>query len=132
MDFEWWFNLLKVLGKTFFMILMCGVMKIKYLIFPEAKKRDFELMAKEKKVEITEENKKYWVGSDPSNLDNFLFTRKQIMAGFNAMFQDINKTAKLYGSAANPELFDADGNHLKLLSVARPNIPLVINFGSCT
>jgi len=57
MDFEWWFNLLKVLGKTFFMILMCGVMKIKYLIFPEAKKRDFELMAKEKKVEITEENK---------------------------------------------------------------------------
>ena len=94
------------------MILMCGVMKIKYLIFPEAKKRDFELMAKQKNVEITEvlkhdkitsfhhivifnikfkENKKYWVGSDPSNLDNFLFTRKQIMAGFNAMFQDINK-----------------------------------------
>ena len=36
------------------MILMCGAMKIKYLIFPEAKKRDFELMAKQKNVEITE------------------------------------------------------------------------------
>jgi len=105
-------------------------MKIKYWIFPEAKTRDFELMTKQRRLEITEENKKYFL--DTSNMDNFLFTRKQIMAPFNAMFQDINKTAKLYGSAANPEMYDADGKKLKLLSVASPNIPLVINFGSCT
>jgi len=130
MDFEWWFNLLKVLGKTFFMILMVVAMKIKYWIFPEAKTRDFALMTKQRRLEITEENEKYFL--DTSDMDNFLFTRKRIMAAFNAMFQDINKTAKLYGSAANPEMYDADGKKLKLLSVASPNIPLVINFGSCT
>ena len=168
---EWWIKLVKVLGKTGFMIVLCVVMRIKYWINPASRKRDIENMQKNGKYEITEDNKKYWVSSDPDNLTNFLWTSKQISAAFNAMWQDLNKvlsmrggmyeyilcsvrgersffckvnmyilsefliiqTAGEFGPAPNPVVHHPDtGASLRLLDVAVPGQPLVINFGSCT
>ena len=48
-------------------------------------------MKKDKKFEINEDNKKYWMADKPENVENFMFTWKQIKTAFKAMFQDINK-----------------------------------------
>jgi len=130
---EWWIKLVKVLGKTGFITVLCVFMRIKYWINPASRKRDIENMQKQGKYEITEDNKKYWVSSDPDNLTNFLWTSKQIAAAFNVMWQDLNKTAGEFGPAPNPVVHDPDsGASLHLLDVAVPGQPLVINFGSCT
>ena len=94
---EWWIKLVKVLGKTGFMIVLCVVMRLKYWISPASRKRDIENMQKQGKYEITEDNKKYWVSSDPDNMTNFLWTSKQIAAAFNVMWQDLNKVWEIRG-----------------------------------
>ena len=66
-------------------------MRVRYWLDPEARKRDMEKMTKNGKYEVTEENKKYWPGTDPDNMTNFLFTSKQIRSAYKAMMQDINK-----------------------------------------
>ena len=73
------------------MIILCAFMRIKYWINPASRKRDIENMQKQGKYEITEDNKKYWVSSDPDNLSDFLWTSKQVAAAFNSMWQDLNK-----------------------------------------
>ena len=90
----WWINLLKILGKTGFLIVLCVFMRIKYWIDPSARKRDMGKMQAEGKYEITEDNKKYWVSSDPDNMTNFLWTWKQVSASWHAMWQDLNKVTK--------------------------------------
>ena len=94
---EWWIKLVKVLGKTGFMIVLCVVMRLKYWISPASRKRDIENMQNQGKYEITEDNKKYWVSSDPDNMTNFLWTSKQIAAAFNVMWQDLNKVWEIRG-----------------------------------
>jgi len=90
-------------------------------------------MQKQGKYEITEDNKKYWVSSDPDNLSDFLWTSKQVAAAFNSMWHDLNKTAGEFGPAPNPLVHDPDtGASVRLLDVAVKGQPLVINFGSCT
>ena len=93
---EWWINLLKVLGKTGAMIVLCVFMRIKYWINPAARARDIKKMQEQGKYEINEDNKKYWVSSNPDNLENFLWTSKQVAAAFNAMWHDLNKAKYLY------------------------------------
>ena len=66
-------------------------MQIRYWLDPSALERDIERMKKDKKFEINEDNKKYWMGDKPENVENFMFTWKQIKVAFKAMFQDINK-----------------------------------------
>jgi len=78
-------------------------------------------------------NKKYWLGDSPENVENFMFTWKQIRVAFTAMYQDINKVAELYKNAPNPLLHDpVAGDTKHLLSMATKSVPLVVNFGSCT
>ena len=92
---------MKVLGKTVFITVLCVFMRIKYWINPASRKRDIENMQKQGKYEITEDNKKYWVSSDPDNLTNFLWTSKQIAAAFNVMWQDLNKVWEIRGGDVN-------------------------------
>ena len=66
-------------------------MQIRYWFDPSALERDIEKMKKDKKFEINEDNKKYWMADKPENVENFMFTWKQIKTAFKAMFQDINK-----------------------------------------
>jgi len=90
-------------------------------------------MTKDGKFEITEANKKYWMASDPNNLDEFLWTWKQISTMLKVELKNLNKTAKLYSSSPNPELHDPESGVTKhLLSVAAKSVPLVVNFGSCS
>jgi len=130
---EWWINLLKVLGKVALMVVLTPVMRLRYWIDPSARKKDIDAMTKSGKFEITEDNRKYWMASDPNNLDEFMWTWKQISTMIKTEFQNLNKTAKLYSSSPNPELYDPESGDTKhLLSVAAKSVPLVVNFGSCT
>ena len=45
----------------------------------------------ESKFEITEDNRKYWMASDPNNLDEFMWTWKQISTMIKTEFQNLNK-----------------------------------------
>ena len=112
---EWWIKLLKVLGKTGFMIILCVFMRIKYWINPASRKRDIENMQKQGKYEITEANKKYWVSSDPDNLSGFLWTSKQVAAAFNSMWQDLNKVLNIRGGSTNilSPSFMGDSEHCR-------------------
>jgi len=71
---------------------------------------------------------------DPEDLaTNYLWTWKQIKKQFSVLMQDINKAAKEFGPAPNPDLHDPlTGEVKQLLSVASKSVPLVVNFGSCT
>jgi len=131
-DIKWIKDFLMVVTKILGMMILSLVMRLRYWIDPEARKRDIEKMTKDGKYEVTEENKKYWHANDADNLTDFLFTTKQIKAAFQAMMQDINKTASIYSAAPNPEVFDSKGNKKLLLSSAKNGVPLIINFGSCT
>ena len=79
------------MAKMIGMVLLSVVMRIKYWLDPEAKKRDLENMTKNKKFEVTDENRKYWLASDPDNMTDFLWTSKQLRSAFKAMMQDISK-----------------------------------------
>ena len=79
------------MAKMIGMVLLSVVMRIKYWLDPEAKKRDVENMTKNKKFEVTDENRKYWLASDPDNMTDFLWTSKQLRSAFKAMMQDISK-----------------------------------------
>ena len=135
---EWWINLLKVLGKTFFMILFCVFMRIRIWFDPSVREEGVKKM--KKKIHLTDGDSKYDASFDPSNAENFLFTWKMISANFNAEMQNINKvgdlikpfltvntcmllqTARLYGAAPDPELHDPiAGDTKRLLSVASPS-----------
>jgi len=131
-DLRWWKDFLMVMAKMIGMVLLSVVMRIKYWLDPEAKKRDLENMTKNKKFEVTDENRKYWLASDPDNMTDFLWTSKQLRSAFKAMMQDISKTASEFSAAPNPEIYDSEGNKKLLLSCAKKGVPLIINFGSCT
>ena len=77
--------------KTFFMMGLSVVMQIRYWLDPSALERDVQQMKKDKKFEINDDNKKYWMGDSAENVENFMFTWKNIRAAFKAMFQDISK-----------------------------------------
>ena len=83
---EWWINLVKVLGKTFFMILFCVFMRIRIWFDPSV--RDEGVKNMKKKIHLTGDSK---YDFDPSNAENFLFTWKMISANFTAEMQNINK-----------------------------------------
>ena len=90
---EWWINLLKVLGKTFFMILFCVFMRIRIWFDPSVRGEGVKKM--KKKLHLTDGDSKYDASFDPSNAENFLFTWKMISANFNAEMQNINKVGDL-------------------------------------
>ena len=90
---EWWINLVKVLGKTFFMILFCVFMRIRIWFDPSVREEGVKKM--KKKIHLTEGDSKYAAFFDPSNAENFLFTWKMISANFNAEMQNINKVGDL-------------------------------------
>ena len=73
------------------MMVLNVVMQIRYWFDPSALERDIQKMKKDKKFEINEDNKKYWMGDKAENVENFMFTWKQIKVAFKAMFQDISK-----------------------------------------
>ena len=115
----WWLEFLKVLLKTLGMILLSFVMRIRYWIDPSAREKDIKKMRESGKFELNDENRKYWVADNPENLEDFMWTWKQISVAFKAMVQDINKTAEIYKDAPNPKLHDpAAGDTKHLLSMA--------------
>ena len=73
------------------MVLLSPIMRLRYWLDPSARKKDIERMTTEGKFEITEANKKYWMASDPSNLDEFMWTWKQISTMLKVEFQNLNK-----------------------------------------
>jgi len=127
---EWWINLLKVIGKMVVVIVMSAFMRLKYWINPSARKRDME--KKWKNGQNIARNNKY--APDPEDVaKNYLWSWKLIKKQFSVLMQDINKAAKEFGPAPNPELHDPlTGEVKQLLSVATKSVPLVVNFGSCT
>jgi len=113
---EWWINLLKVIGKMVVVIVMSAFMRLKYWINPSARKRDME--KKWKNGQNIARNNKY--APDPEDVaKNYLWSWKLIKKQFSVLMQDINKAAKEFGPAPNPELRDPlTGEVKQLLSVA--------------
>ena len=73
------------------MVVLTPVMRLRYWIDPSARKKDIDTMTKSGKFEITEDNRKYWMASDPNNLDEFMWTWKQISTMIKTEFQNLNK-----------------------------------------
>ena len=73
------------------MVVLTPVMRLRYWIDPSARKKDIDAMTKSGKFEITEDNRKYWMASDPNNLDEFMWTWKQISTMIKTEFQNLNK-----------------------------------------
>ena len=73
------------------MVVLTPVMRLRYWIDPSARKKDIDAMTKSGNFEITEDNRKYWMASDPNNLDEFMWTWKQISTMIKTEFQNLNK-----------------------------------------
>ena len=76
------------------MVLLTPIMRLRYWLDPSARNKDIERMTKNGKFEITEDNKKFWMASDPDNLDEFLWTWKQISTMIKVELQNLNKVRK--------------------------------------
>merc|ERR1712226_47739 len=127
----WWWDLFLVLLKTLQLSFVCGLMRIKFLIDPSARKRDLEEITRS--YNLPPEGFKYLQWRNEYTVSKFFYTWKMIEDFFKTNLQDINKTARLYCSAPNPSLQSAlTGASQDLLSAASTDLPLVINFGSCT
>jgi len=104
-------------------------MRIQFLIDPTARKRDLERVTAS--YNLPKEGLKYIQWRNEYTVSNFFYTWNMISDYFVTLLQDLNKTAILYGDAPNPLLHTETGT-IRLLSIAKDSIPLVINFGSCT
>jgi len=101
------------------------------MIDPSARRRDLEEITQS--YNLPAEGLKYLQWRNEYTVSKFFYTWKMIEDFFKTNLQDINKTARLYSSAPNPSLQSPEtGASEALLSVASPDLPLVINFGSCT
>jgi len=127
----WWMEFFLVLLKTVKLSIVCLVMRIKFKIDPSSRKRDLAEVTESYNLPI--EGFKYLKWRNEYTVSNFFYTWHMIKDYYKTNLQDINKSARLYSSAPDPVVHDAvTGVSTTLLSHAHPDLPLVINFGSCT
>lgn len=127
--FYWWMKLSWVILKITLFSIFCIFMKIVLTIIPTARKRYVENLQKHLKTESHD----YLQWINESTMSDFLFSWRMVRSMYQTLMQDMNKTAALYCQAPNPSLHTpVTGDTKNLLSVATSNLPLIINFGSCT
>jgi len=120
-----------ILYRTGCLALLCVYKRVTFLIDPQARARDLEEVTAT--YDLAPEGLKYLEWRNADTVSNFFYTRHMVVDYFITQMQDLNKKAAPMKAAPNPQLHDPKtGDKVSLLSVARPGLPLVINFGSCT
>jgi len=127
----WVWRFVQIVQKTLHLVCLCIFMRLKFLVDPKAREKDLEEVTKS--YDLPPEGLKYIEWRNAYTVSNFFYTWNMVHDFFLTQLQDINKVATLYSPAPNPALHHpVTGDKVPLLSVASSQLPLVINFGSCT